>query len=103
MDLRAFSPRSKTANINVSNASQRVLLTNRNGPVTVRVMNDGSATVWLNWGDVTVASTTSSGLPVGPGVHEVLTFAPAENGDLYVAAIAAGSTGKIYFTVGEGI
>ena len=103
MDVRAFSPRGKTANINVSNASQRVLLTNRNGATAVRVMNDGTATVWLNWGDATVTSTTTSGLPVGPGVHEVLTLGPAENGDLYVAAIAAGATGKVYFTVGEGI
>lgn len=103
MDVRAFSPRSKTANINVAAASDRVFLTNRNGATTVRVVNDGTATAWINWGDVTVTATTTTGLPVGPGVHEVMTLAPAENGDLYVAAIAAGATGKIYFTVGEGV
>lgn len=103
MDVTAFSPRSKTVNINVGAASQRVLLTNRNGATAVRIMNDGTATVWLNWGDATVTSTTATGLPVGPGVHEVLTFGPSENGDLYMAAIAAGATGRVYFTVGEGI
>jgi len=102
--IRSFSPApAKTVNIDVSGTSQRVLVASRNGPVTVRIMNNGTATVWLNWGDVSVTATTTSGLPVGPGVHEVLTFSPGQNGLLYVAVIAAGATGRIYFTEGEGI
>jgi hypothetical protein len=63
-------------------------------------MNNGTATAWITFGDNTVTAVATSGLPVGPGVTEVLTvpiIAP-----LYVAAIAAGSTGKIYFTPGMG-
>ena len=99
---RSFAPSKETVNINVSGASQRVLVGERNGPISVRLMNNGTATVWLAWGDATVAATTN-GLPIGPGVHEVLTMNPPVGGKLYIAAIAAGSTGRIYFTQGEGL
>ena len=96
----AFLPvAGKTVNINVSSSSQRVLLGN---PDSVRVMNNGTATVWIDFGDVTVAATTTTSVPVGPGVTEVLRF-QSNGGPLYVAAIAAGSTGIIYFTPGNGI
>jgi hypothetical protein len=64
-------------------------------------MNNGTATAWFNFGtDSTVAATTAAGIPVGPGVTEVYTV---PKNPLWVAAIAAGSTGKIYFTPGSGI
>lgn len=102
--VRSFSPaKDKTVNINVSASSQRVLVGKRNGPISVRIMNNGTATVWLSGGDVTVTASTTTSTPIGPGVHEVLTFSPGQNGNLYIAAIAAGSTGRIYFTEGEGL
>jgi hypothetical protein len=102
--VRSFSPaKDNTVNINVSGSSQRVLVAKRNSPISVRIMNNGTATVWVNGGDVTVTATTTTGVPVGPGVHEVLTFSPGQDGKLYIAAIAAGATGRIYFTEGEGI
>lgn len=100
---RSFSPSKNTANISVSGSSQRVLLDTRNGPMTVRVMNNGTATVWIQGGDSTVTASTTTSLPVGPGVHEVLTFSPGQNGELWIAAIAAGATGTIYFTEGAGL
>lgn len=103
MMSRSFSPSRITANISVSASSQRVFLDTRNGPVTVRVMNDGTATVWIQGGDSTVTASTSTSLPIGPGVHEVMTFSPGQNGQLWIAAIAAGSTGSIYFTEGAGL
>ncbi|CAB5225375.1 hypothetical protein UFOVP749_13 [uncultured Caudovirales phage] len=102
--VRSFSPaQANTLNIDVSATSQRVLVGNCNAPMTIRVMNNGTATVWLNWGDVTVTATTTAGLPIGPGVHEVLTLSPDQGGLLYIAAIAAGVSGRIYFTQGAGI
>jgi len=102
--IRSFSPAiAKTVNIDVSATSQRVLVASCNSPITVRIMNNGTATVWINWGDVTVTATTANGLPIGPGVHEVLTFSPDQGGLLYIAAIAAGVSGRIYFTEGQGI
>ena len=102
--IRSFSPASaSTVNINVSGSSQRVLVAKRNSPVTVRIVNNGTATVWINAGDATVTASTATSAPIGLGVHEVLTFSPGANGDLYIAAIAAAATGIIYFTQGEGI
>ena len=104
MNVDAFGPRRNgTVNINVGAASQRVYVGRRNGPITVRIVNNGTATAWINWGDSTVTADTTNDLPVGPGVHEVLTFGPDQGGELYIAAIAAGATGRIYFTEGEGI
>jgi hypothetical protein len=101
---RSFSPaQNKTVSIDVSATSQRVLVGNCNAPITVRIMNNGTATVWINWGDVTVTATTANSLPVGPGVHEVLTLSPDQGGLLYIAAIAAGVSGRIFFTEGYGI
>ncbi|RPJ54785.1 MAG: hypothetical protein EHM12_13335 [Dehalococcoidia bacterium] len=103
MSMRAFSPSNSTKNIVVSAASQRVNVVNRNSPVTVRIVNNGIATVWLNFGDATVTASLSTSLPIGPGVHEVLTLSPGQDGNLYIAAIAAAATGTIYFTPGEGL
>jgi len=101
---RSFSPaQNKTVSIDVSATSQRVLVGNCNAPMTVRIMNNGTATVWINWGDVTVTAATANSLPVGPGVHEVLTLSPDQGGLLYIAAIAAGVSGRIFFTEGYGI
>lgn len=86
-----------TVNVDVGAASARVAI---NAGEQQRVMNNGTATAWIKWGDVTVAAVIANDIPVGPGVTEVLTPPP---GTTYVAAIAAGSTGKIYFTPGVGV
>jgi hypothetical protein len=70
----------------------------------VRVMNNGTAMAWIKFGsDNTVAATVAAGMPVGPGVTEVISPPTLAGGTLYVAAIAAGSTGKIHFTPGAGV
>jgi hypothetical protein len=91
-----------TVNIDVSSSSQRVLVAAQDVGLQVRIQNNGTATVWLNAGDSTVTAALASGFPVGPGVTEVLTFDASASG-LYIAAIAAAATGKIYFTPGIGI
>ena len=104
MIARSFSPvTAGTVNINVSGTSQRVLVENRNSPITVRIVNNGTATVWLNSGGSTVTATTATGFPVGAGVHEVLTFSPDVDGNLYIAAIASAASGIVYFTPGAGL
>ena len=87
-----------TVNIDVASSSAGVALTSGEQQ---RVMNNGSATVWINFGpNDEVAASAASGIPVAPGVTEVLT---PPLGSTHVAAIAAGSTGLIYFTPGSGI
>jgi hypothetical protein len=95
----SFEPQASTVNIDVSSSSQSVKF--GQAPVDqLRVMNNGTATVWISFGSGSATATTTAGIPVGPGAAEV--FSTPSNAD-YVAAIAAGSTGKIYFTPGAGI
>ncbi len=91
-----------TVNIDVSSSSQRVAL-NIGAASAVRVMNNGSATVWIEFGGPSVVAAVASGLPVGPGCAEVLSAQTADGSALYAAAIAGGSTGKIHLTPGVGL
>jgi hypothetical protein len=87
-----------TVNIDVSDTSQSVALgISTRGPV--RIANDGTATVWVKFGKSGVAADADEDMPVGPGFCEVVTL-PLYGAPAYVAAIAEGSTGKIYFTPG---
>lgn len=105
--IKPFEPgHVATVNIDVSSANQRVAITGANKRSHIRVMNNGTATVWLEFGDSAVVAAVATGIPIGPGGVEIFTgslVGPGAGDNLYVAAIAAGSTGKIYFTAGEGI
>ena len=98
-----FAPTAaSTVNIDVSASSQAVALGgNRNGG-QIRIMNNGTATVWVAFGSSSVTAASASAFPVGAGVTEVLSL-PLSDGASHAAAIAAGSTGKVYFTTGTGI
>ncbi len=99
---KTFTPvTAGTVNIDVSGSSQRVslALTNAN---QVRIYNDGTATVWIDFGDSTITASTTASMPFPAGAVEDVT-PPNCGTTLYVAAIAAGATGKIYFTPGTGI
>lgn len=92
----------QTVNIDVSSSSQAVKLwDDGSASKSVRIMNNGTATAWIAFGPSTVTASVSTGMPVGPGVTEVQTVS-STSGIRYAAAIAAGSTGKIYFTPGMG-
>ncbi len=66
-------------------------------------MNDGTATVWIEFGGSTVAAALATSMAVGAGVTEVFEFDVGLGQPVYAAAIAAGATGKIYFTPGIGV
>lgn len=102
--MRAFSPLpASTKNVDVSSSNQRVKIGLGTGFTDVQVWNDGSATAWIEFGGPGVAATTAAGVPIGAGVGMVLSARNPDGGGLYAAAIAAGSTGRIYFTPGGGI
>lgn len=93
----------KTVNIAVAAASARVAIPGlATGTSQVRVYNAGSAIAWVEFGDVTITAAVATGIPIPPGAIEVLTI-PQVSGAPYVAAIAAGATGSIYFTPGMGV
>ena len=101
--LTPFQPvAAGTVNIDVGAASANVLVASGNAHRQVEIMNNGTATVWINHGDSAVTAALATGKPIGPGVDMVLTF-PSSDGVIYIAAIAAAATGKIYFTPGSGI
>lgn len=100
--IRAFAPSGETASITVGAASARVLVGRRDGAQAVRIVNDGTATVWIEAGDSGVVAAATD-LPILAGTVEVLTFSPGSDGSLYIAAIAAGATGTISFTPGSGV
>ena len=91
----------QTVNIDVSASSQsvQVTATGTSGLSQVRIMNNGSATVWIEHGISAPTASLTTSFPVGSGACEVMTL----RNPCFIAAIAAGSTGKVYFTPGEGI
>lgn len=92
----AISP-GGTKSIVVSSSSQSVSLAISGGPRQVRVMNDGTATVWIAFGVSGVTASASADAPIAAGATEVFTI-PDLGVTIYAAAIAAGATGTIYFT-----
>lgn len=99
-----FSPSAgRTVNIDVSGSNQTVKVADDGRRREVRVMNNGTATVWITFGTSSAVASLTTSWPVGPGVTEVINVCNKSNEALYAAAIAAGSTGKIYFTPGIGI
>jgi len=72
---RSFSPElGTTVNIDVSSSAQYIQITKDTGIRQIRVMNNGTATVWVKFGIATGdAATLTTDFPVGPGVTEVFT------------------------------
>lgn len=99
----SFAPFSAASTeISVSSTSARVQVSNFSGVQQLRIFNEGTATVRIRWGDASVVALATD-YAVGPGVTEVLTIQSPDGQPLYVAAIAASSTGKIIFNTGIGI
>ena len=99
-----FLPASgKTVNIDVGAASARVALAGAGIRSQIRVYNGGTASVWIEFGDVTVAAGVATSIPIPAGAIEILTLPELGMAAPYVAAIAAAATGKVYFTPGLGV
>lgn len=104
MAEKLFTPRpTATKQIDVSSSSQRVQLQDDGRTSSIEIFNEGTATVWIEFGGDTITAAAATGYPVGAGICKVVEAQLNTGAPLYVAAIAAGSTGKIYFSPGEGI
>lgn len=104
MIIKSFEPRDDAqAEIDVSGTSQKVQIAPDHGEVNIRVHNDGTATVWVRFGiEASLTASTTTGISIPAGSVEVLRVRKL-SGPAFAAAIAAGATGKVYFTPGEGI
>jgi len=98
--MEAFKQEGAPVTITVSSSASSATKLSDN-PDTVRIVNLGTATVWVKFGGSTVVAATTTGQAVGAGVHEVQRF--PTKGPGYVSVIAAGSTGDIQFTPGSGV
>lgn len=98
MNIKPFAPNgADTATIAATGTSARVALDPTSN--AVRVVNDGSTTAFIQFGDVNVVATTAK-MPIRPGGSHAFTKGAAA----YVAAICAGAgTTTLYFTSGEGM
>jgi hypothetical protein len=71
-----------------------------------RIINAGSVTVFLGYGDTSagatansaVITTTGTSIPLLPGTDEILSFVP----NAYFTGITASSNATIYVTPGDG-
>lgn len=98
-----FSPKAaSTVNIDVSASSQSILIDETPGIRQVLITNNGTATVWINFGGSGVTASLTTGIPIAAGSAGVFTTRISD-GPTYFAAIAAGATGKIYATPGQGL
>lgn len=91
-----------TVNISVGAGSANVLVENFSGCNCVRVFNDGTATAWIDFGGSTVAATLAASIPIATKTSHIFAVPASSASTVYAAAIAAGATGSIYFTPGNG-
>ena len=101
MQLSPFSSVGNTVNISATVASANVALAAAGGTRNVRVYNDGSVAVFINFGTSnSVTASASTSIPVAPGSTQIFSV-PGEQ--THVAAVTGSSTGTIYFTSGYGV
>ena len=100
-----FTPLSPTVNLAVTTTSGRVaktaLPTNSGGaPHEMRLVNNGSVTVFVEFGNSTVVATVAGSMPVLPGTVESFQVNAFQT---HVAAITASGTATLYATTGLGV
>lgn len=100
--MNAFEPMSaSTVSVTVAATTGNVLVQNFSGCNQVRVMNDGTATVWVEFGGSGVTAVLATSVPIGAGKDAIFSI-PSAASTVYMAAIAAAATGKVYATPGVG-
>lgn len=97
--IRPFNQKGSTVNLAVAGTSSSVAVTRSGvGTQSVRIVNSGAQTVFLNFGVSTVAATLAAGMPMLPNTVESFLLL---NDVTHIAAIAAATGSTIYITTGE--
>jgi len=96
-----FAPVAATVNLSATGTSSRAQFNATSARADcVRLYNAGTEAVFIAFGDVAIVATTAAGIPIAPGVTEVLSC----NGQSYVAGITVGAgPAVLYATPGEGL
>lgn len=97
--VRPFEFKGNTVNLAVTGSTQQLTFPAGVGTRSIRVVNVGSQTIFINKGDSTVTASTSTSLPILANTVESFLIHPE---DTTLAAIAAGAGSTLYITIGEG-
>lgn len=98
--IDVFQNNGATVNLAATSSTGNVALTGVGNGGTVRVLNNGSEAVFINFGTSSaVTATLAAGIPIPPGIPEAFCV-PA--GITHVAGITASGAATIYFTTGQG-
>jgi len=109
MGIQAFTPMGNTVTFTAATSAPTPVqaLSTTIGGTQYRVINDGTVTVFMGWGDsaaaatanAVVVTTTGRAFPLLAGTDEILTF----NVNQYFTAITVSGTANIYITPGDGM
>jgi hypothetical protein len=109
MGIQAFTPMGNTVTFTAATTAPTPVqaLSTTIGGTQYRVINDGTVTVFMGWGDsaaaatanAVVVTTTGRAFPLLAGTDEILTF----NANQYFTAVTASGTASIYITPGDGM
>lgn len=109
MGIQAFTPMGNTVTFTAATSAPTPVqaLSTTIGGTQYRIINDGTVTVFMGWGDTaaaatanaTVVTTTGKAFPLLAGTDEILTF----NANQYFTAITASGTASVYITPGDGM
>lgn len=109
MGIQAFTPMGNTVTFTAATTAPTPVqaLSTTIGGTQYRVINDGTVTVFMGWGDsasaatanAVVVTTTGRAFPLLAGTDEILTF----NANQYFTAITVSGTANIYITPGDGM
>ena len=109
MGIQAFTPMGNTVTFTAATSAPTPVqaISTTIGGTQYRVINDGTVTVFMGWGDsaaaananATVVTTTGRAFPLLAGTDEILTF----NANQYFTAITVSGTANVYITPGDGM
>jgi len=100
-----FTPISPTVNLSATSSSSRVaktpLPTNSGGAThEIRLVNTGTVTVFVEFGDSTVTAAVATGLPILPNTVEAFMLSASQT---HIAGITSSGTATLYATTGLGV
>jgi len=109
MGINAFTKTGNTVTFTASTSAPTPIQCSSStlGGNQYRVINAGTVTVFLGYGDTSanatataaVVTSTAPSFPLLPGTDEILTFIP----NAYFTGITSSGTASVYITPGDGL
>lgn len=100
--IDVFSPMTPTvsiASVGTSSSNVARTLSGHLGGDEIRIANTGTAVAFVEFGESTIAATTTTSVPILPNTVEVFSVNPVQT---HVAAITVSGTTTLYITTGRG-